>query len=245
MKQDIVKRERIQALQQEILSMQGFRPSPEAPQFDTGLGLIQQAFPQRTFPTGAIHEFLSLNAPQGAATSGFIAGLLGVLMRKGPCLWISPRPVIFPLALSAFGLLPDQVIFATVSRSKDLLWVVEEALKCASLAAVVGEVRDLGFTPSRRLQLAVEESRVTGFIHRPGCRTPGHTACVSRWQVSPLPCLTEEGFPGVGFPQWQVTLSKVRNGQPGSWQVGWSDSGFRVNAAATAGQRQTLNRATA
>ncbi|WP_118953064.1 ImuA family protein [Taibaiella helva] len=245
MNQDIVKRERIQALQQEILSMQGYRPSQEAVPLDTGLGPVLRAFPNHTFPTAAIHEFLSLDAMQGAATTGFISSLLGTLMRKGPCLWISPQPVIFPAALSLFGLPPDQVIFTRVSRSKDLLWVMEEALKCASLAAVVGEVRDLGFTPSRRLQLAVEESRVTGFLHRPGCRAPGPTACVSRWQVSSLPGLTEEGLPGVGFPQWQVTLSRIRNGRPGSWQIGWSDGRFRVKAGQPASRTQTITLATA
>ncbi|WP_118972888.1 ImuA family protein [Taibaiella koreensis] len=230
MNQCATNREQIQALQQEILSMQGFHATAETAQIDTGLGPIQQAFPNHTFPTGAIHEFLSLGPGQAAATAGFIAGLLGALMQKGPCLWISPCPIIFPVALKTFGLTPDQVIFTTVSRTKDMLWTVEEALKCEALAAVVGEVRDLGFTPSRRLQLAVEQSRVTGFIHRPGCVQPGSTACVSRWQVRPLPGLSEDGLPGVGFPQWQVTLSKVRNGKPGAWQVGWTDTGFKVAA---------------
>lgn len=41
--------------------------------------------------------------------------------------------------------------------------VMEEALKCGGLAAVVGEVQDISFTASRRLQLAVEQSGVTGF----------------------------------------------------------------------------------
>jgi len=34
---------------------------------------------------------------------------------------------------------------------------MEEALKCAGLAAVIGEVREMDFKQSRRLQLAVEQ----------------------------------------------------------------------------------------
>ena len=38
-----------------------------------------------------------------------------------------------------------------------MLWVIEEALKCEGLAAVIGEIKELSFTQSRRLQLAVEK----------------------------------------------------------------------------------------
>jgi protein ImuA len=33
-------------------------------------------------------------------------------------------------------------------------------------------------------------------------------------------------MPGVGFPRWNVELLKVRNGQPGNWQVEWMDGRF-------------------
>lgn len=51
-------------------------------------------------------------------------------------------------------------------KTKDSLWAIEEALKCNALIAVVGEITELTFNDSRRLQLAVEKSHVTGFIHR-------------------------------------------------------------------------------
>ena len=41
------------------------------------------------------------------------------------------------------------------------MWAIEEALKCDGLAAVIGEMKELSFTNSRRLQLAVEKSHVT------------------------------------------------------------------------------------
>lgn len=81
---------------------------------------------------------------------------------------------------------------------------------------------------SRRLQLAVEQSCVTGFIIRHQPRYPGVTACVSRWQITPLPSELEEGMPGVGFPRWQVELLKIRNGRPGTWEVEWSAGNCRL-----------------
>jgi protein ImuA len=66
---------------------------------------------------------------------------------------------------------------------------VEEALRCNRLAAVVAEIGELSFTASRRLQLAVEQSRVTGFILRLKPRNLTSTACVTRWRVTSLPIL--------------------------------------------------------
>ncbi|WP_245882076.1 ImuA family protein [Taibaiella chishuiensis] len=222
------KSEQVQALQREILAMQGFRVRPEREQQDTGLGIINQSFPHHTFPANAVHEFISGAPEEAAATSGFMTGLLGKLDRSGRYLWVSTRRTVFPPAIRLLGLAPDQVIFVDAASNRDALWAIEEGLKCASLAAVVGEVRDLSFTESRRLQLAVEQSRVTGLIHRSGSRLPGVTACVSRWRIRPLPSQTAEGLPGVGFPRWQVELLKIRNGKPGVWQVEWTVSGFRI-----------------
>ena len=47
------------------------------------------------------------------------------------------------------------------------------------------------------------------------------SACAARWQVSPIPSQLEDELPGVGFPRWNVELLKVRNGNPGMWQIEW------------------------
>lgn len=111
---------------------------------------------------------------------------------------------------------------------------MEEALKCSALSAVVGEISEFDFTTSRRFQLAVEQSQVTGFMIRNNCRKPNTTACLSRWRVTPLkssPAITNNGdeLPGLGFPKWNVELLKVKNGRPGSWIIGWSGGRFNVD----------------
>ncbi|MGO4289259.1 ImuA family protein [Chitinophaga sp. RAB17] len=218
----------IAQLQKDILLLQGLKPTLNSAAVDVGLGPIKDAFPNRSFPTGAVHEFLSTATEDAAATAGFISGLLGCLMTGGGiCLWISTSRTIFPPALKSFGIAPDQIIFVDLERDKDALWAMEEALKCEGLAAVVGEIREISFANSRRLQLAVEQSRVTGFIHRHQPRSIGTTTCVSRWRITPLISEQEDHMPGVGFPRWNVELEKIRNGKPGIWQVEWSAGRFR------------------
>jgi protein ImuA len=168
-------------------------------------------------------------AEEAAATDGFMAALLGKLTRQGGmCLWIGPERKIFPPALSHFGLVPQQVVFVDAARQKDALWAIEEGLKCDSLAAVVGELKELSFTESRRLQLMVEQSRVTGFIHRYRPRSENTVACVARWKISPLTTETTEGLPGPGYPRWHAALLRVRNGKPGAWDLEWGPAGFRL-----------------
>lgn len=218
----------IAELQRDILSLQGFRPPLTAVQTDVGLGAIAGAFPHATFPTGAVHEFLCAEAEEVSATAGFICGLIGGLMKCGGVfLWISPACTIFPPALKSFGIDPHRVIFISTQKETDVVWVMEEALKCEGLAAVVAEMKDINFTASRRLQLAVEQSRVTGFILRRRTTKLNTTACVSRWKVKSVPGELEDDMPGVGFPKWQVELLKVRNGKPGIWTVEWAGGKFR------------------
>jgi protein ImuA len=222
-KADIISR-----LRKDILPLQGFRHISNSPGGDAGLGPIRHAFPDSVFPLGAVHEFCCTGAEDAAASSGFIAGILSSMMKKGEvCLWICPSRVLFPPALKSFGIDPDKVIFIELQKEKNILWAMEEALKCDGLAAVVCEMQEIGFTVSRRFQLAVEQSGVTGFILRRDPRYLSTTACVTRWKISPLPSSVENDMPGVGFPRWNVELLKVRNGKPGSWQIEWIAGRFR------------------
>lgn len=193
---------------------------------NTGLREIEKAFPDQTFPLGVVHEIISNTKEDAAASNGFIAGLISHLMKKGTAVWVSCKRTIYPPALNLFGIAPEQIFFIDLARQKDVLWTIEEALKCNALSVVVGELTELSFTETRRLQLAVEQSRVTGFIHRYNPQKENITACVTRWKIRPLASETA-GMPGVGFPCWNVQLQKVRNGKPGIWQIEWSAGRFR------------------
>jgi protein ImuA len=222
------KRDIISQLRKNILLWEGFKPPEAGNAGNFGLGPLESAFPNGVFPTGTIHEMLCPTQEQAAATGGFMAGILASLMKKGEgvCLWIGTSRKLFPPALVTFNLEPDQLIFVDLQREKDVLWVVEEALKCQGLAAVVGELREISFAQSRRLQLAVENSKVTGFLLRTDPRKLGTTTCVARWQITHLPSEAEDGLPGVGFPRWQVELLRVRNGIPGTWKLELIDGCF-------------------
>lgn len=219
----------ITRLQQDILRMQGQRPVTDSLAGKLALGPVLEAFPNKVFPTGAVHEYISHSQASNAASSGFIAGILGGLMKEGGyCLWISPEPVVFPVGLTSFGISPHRVLFVRVKKEQERCWAMEAALQVEGLAGVVAELSDLSFTASRRLQLAVEKSGNTGFVLRHRPRNLHPTVCVSRWQITHRTSYHPDNMPGVGLPCWQVELQKIRGGKPGSWQLVWMDGGFHA-----------------
>jgi protein ImuA len=216
----------ITRLQKDISVLEGYKPANSA-SVDKGLGPLTEAFPNGSFPLGTVHEFLCVSPEVAAATHGFAAGLLSLLMGSaGTSLWISSSRTLFPPALKNFGLQPDRIIFIDLKREKDVAWAMEEALKCGALTAVIGELKEISFTTSRRLQLAVEQSRVTGFILRSNSIKINTTACTSRWKIAPLPSELIDDLPGIGFPSWKVELLRIRNGRARSWNIKWEGSQF-------------------
>jgi len=227
------KEEIVKQLRREILSLQGFRAIPGMA-IDVDLGPVNGAFPDAIFPTGAIHEFICNSREESAASTGFLSGILSSLMHKGGItVWISQQRKIFPPALKNFGIDPASVIFIDLQKEQDRMWAMEEALKTDCIAAVVGELQELNFTASRRFQLAVEKSDVTGFILRLNPRNNNSNACLARWKITPISGEQYDDMPGVGFPRWNVGLIKIRNGKPGSWQFEWIAGRFHYIPAIT------------
>ncbi len=222
------KKDIITLLKKEILPLEGLRPFYAYCEQGLGLGLLNEAFPLGSFPLGAVHEFISEGYESAAAMTGFISAMLGGLMKNGgAAVWIANSEKVFPPALKIFGVEPERVLFVDLHKEKDLLWSVEEALKCNGLSVVIGEVSDLSFTTTRRFQLAVEQSQVTGFILRSNPHNLNANACVSRWRIKPLPSESYENLPGLSFPRWNVELLKIRNGKPGAWQLEWKEGCLR------------------
>ena len=221
-------KEILEQLKKQILETQGFKPAPIGNAEGFGLGPLESCFPHAIFPTGNIHEFLSENPEETASSEGFIAGLLAKLMENGnSCIWISRNRKLFPPSMERFGVDPQQVIFVDLNYEKEILWTMEEAIKCEGLACVIAEIADLDFAQSRRLQLATEKSHVTGIILRKNPkRALTATACTVRWQIKPQPSELKEDIPGVGNPRWEVNLLKVRNGHTGKFLIEWAANEF-------------------
>lgn len=216
-------------LHREILSLGGIKTPAGTCMQKQGLQLLQEHFPLGVFPISAVHEFLSGNPEQLAASTGFIAATItSCLPDDAVIVWINNAQQIFPTALTRFGLQPHKIIFVNPASEQETNWCIEEALQCNSITAMVAEMTNLNFTNSRRFQLAVEKSKVTGFILNTQLNKINTTACFTRWQITPSPSHLTNGMPGVGHPRWKVQLQKIRNGKPGYWEMEWANKQFQL-----------------
>jgi protein ImuA len=189
-----------------------------------GQSAIDRRLPGGGLRQGALHEVAggSLGAVHGAAAALFAAGVLARL--TGPVLWCLKERDLFAPALAGAGLHPDRVIYADGGDERTVLLCVEEGLRHAGLAGVVGEVSRLPMAVSRRLQLAAEASGVTAFIVR-RWRNPAAaadfgqpTAAVTRWRVTALPS-SPVPVAGVGRARWMLELIRVRAGECAEWEM--------------------------
>lgn len=222
------KSEIIAGLRQQVQHLEGYKRI-SSHTIVTGIPALDDALPNQSFPLAAVHEFLCDGHEDAAATNGFIVALLSnVLAQSGYAVWINKVRTVFPPGLQGFGIDPARVIFMQAARDKEALWVMEEGLRCKSLSAVIAEIPDADLTATRRLQLAVEDSGVTGFLLRHNPKKTGSSACVTRWRITALPSQLDDDLPGVGFPRWHVELLKARNGRPGQWSLEWKNNSFNL-----------------
>ncbi|HEV7367700.1 hypothetical protein [Arenibaculum sp.] len=182
-------------------------------------------------PLGCLHELAGEGDPGGGAATGFAAALLGrIAERHGPAVWIGRGLDLHAPGLAAYGLGPERLIVVRAVRGADILWAMEEVLRCRGIGAVLGEVPGLDPTAGRRLQLAAEAGGATGFVLRRDLpdRKAGATSAATRWTLAPAPSLPSPGEPGMGRPRWRARLLRCRGGRPGEWTMEWHPDGLRA-----------------
>jgi protein ImuA len=211
-----------------------------------GLGPVDKALPGNGLALAALHEIAGSGGEEedGAVAAAFLAGILARLKPRLPVLWCLGEGDLYAPGLAAFGFYPRRLILARARRPSEMLWAMEEGLRSATLAAVVGEVEELSLAASRRLLLAAEGSGVTGFALRrwrngdaAAEQRLAPNAAQTRWRVAALPGDVSAGEPGVGPARWQVELWRCRGGVPAFWMMEACDATGHVSVVAALADR--------
>jgi protein ImuA len=214
-----------------------------------GDGRVDGCFPGGGLPLGALHEIRpeGLDSETGAAGAAFALPLLARLAAQGCVFWIMLRADLHGPGAAAFGLDPDRLVMVGVESDAEALAALEDALRCAGVAAALAEVGQLGLTAGRRLKLACERSGATAFVlHRWPYGQPRRliglsepSAAASRWRIRAAPSAADG--PGVGVPRWQAVLEHSPGGREGAWimEAGDATRPLRVVAELAAGAAET------
>jgi protein ImuA len=131
--------------------------------------------------------------------------------------------------IDAFGFAPERLVMVSTAHRRDMLWAMEEAVRCRAVGTVIGEMRagDIGTVAVRRLSLAAAESGTLALLLRATPPTDASTAA-TRWIVGTAPSIPErEQSEREIRSRLTAHLVRNRHGPAGSWILEWSDNDER------------------
>ena len=203
---------------------------------------------------GALHEIAAVREADVAAASGFALALAvrRAARRGGPIgnswdarndarvpstvLWIAEdlllaeNGALYGPGLEAIGIAPERLITVAAVRGRDVLWAMEEALRCRAVGMVIGEMRPRGIdqVATRRLALAAAAGNALGLIlYSAPDETP--SAAVTRWSIGAA--RDAERCHSFGPPRFLARLLRNRRGPLGTWIVEWNSVEQRFELA--------------
>ena len=183
---------------------------------------------------GALHEIAAAGEIHLPAAAGFALGL-AVCTPSPRLFWITEDMGLAEsgaphgAGIDAFGFAPERLVMVSTAHRRDMLWAMEEAVRCRAVVAVIGEIRagDIGTVAVRRLSLAAAESGTLALLLRATPPNDASTAA-TRWIVGTAPSI-----PGREQSEREIRsrltthLVRNRHGPAGSWILEWSDNDER------------------
>jgi len=192
---------------------------------------------------GALHEIAAASEAHLPAATGFALGLAALARDNKHLVWIAEDMTLaengapYGAGLDAFGLSPQYLIAVSVAHRPELIWAMEEALRCRAVGAVIGEVRQgvLDAVAVRRLSLAANDGGALAFLLRTQPSRDASTA-MTRWTVETA--ASDRKLVGqyleFGAPRFAVHLARNRRGPTASWILEWRNPDERFILAAHA-----------
>jgi len=181
----------------------------------------------------ALHEIAAVRESEASAATAFalaVAARFSVANPRSALLWVAEDRSVcengapYGPGLDAAGIPPEQLITVAAARARDVLWAMEEALRCHAVGVVIGEVcaRGIDHVATRRLSLAAAAGETLGLLLR---ITPDDEPCAftTRWSIGAAPsAVSTQRYHGIGPPRLAVRLVRNRRGHRGAWIVEWN-----------------------
>ncbi len=237
-------RKLIMDIENKSASRAGLAPGEDCSPWSFGVGDIDLALPDRRLCARSLHDISATSLGDRPSACGFAFALLSRLPRDGDVLWCQlisdacEYGALYGPGMRWLGIDPGRIIQVRVRSPDDLAWVMEEALRCAGLRAVVGEGPALHFTATRRLSLACEQAGIPClYVNLNGdMRT---SAATTRWRIKAEAASGEMSeMSGPGAAAWSLSLTRCRGGSTGKWQLYWNYETFSFHMVAASGDRK-------
>jgi hypothetical protein len=183
----------------------GLRAGGAAPRFQsTGFAALDALLPGGGWPLGALNELMP--AQPGIGELGLLLPALVALAQDGRYLaLIAPPWLPYPPALAQRGLPLPQLLLIQPATARDVLWSIEQTLRCPAFGAVLAWPGAVDERSLRRLQLAAEAGGAAGWLYRPARAAEQSSPAALRLQLEAAPA-----------GALRVRIRKARGGAPGA-----------------------------
>ena len=204
-----------------------------------GVIRVQQRLARRGGRPGPVPRTLSEAFPETATDAAAVGFLLTRLPRTAaPILWVQDRlsrKEAGRPCLAGIGM-ARPILRVDLSRAADVLWAMEDGLRCKKLGAVIGEVwgdpPSLDFTATKRLAMRAEAAGVPCWLVRRAA-SPDLSAARERWRIASLPAAPHPyDAQAPGLPRWSLDLFRARTSQPGQWVATYDRATDRLDLSA-------------
>lgn len=145
-------------------------PANSIETLSTGSDAINHLLPRVGLRLDAITEWVAEADGSGAAALSMItvATHLRSPHAHGPVVVVCGQNDFYPPAAVALGVPAERIVWVRPIRHADMVWAIDQALRCESVAAVWAHVgANLDDRDARRFQLAAETGRTPGLFVRP------------------------------------------------------------------------------
>ena len=132
----------------------------------TGCAELDAALPLAGWPIGAVTEIMYRT--EGIGELKLVTSALAQLTREQRYIaFVAPPYLPYPPALVQHGVLLERVLTIHSTTPADLLWSMEQCLRCSAFGAVLAWPTHINDRELRRLQLAAETGKNLAIVYRP------------------------------------------------------------------------------
>ncbi len=99
---------------------------------------------------------------------------------------VDPRQRFYPPAAQSMGIPIERLIVLRPDNESDLMWSIDQALRCSAVGAVVAHLDRVSELQARRFQLAAEQGQALGCWLRPWKIQRAPSWAEIQWLVQPI-----------------------------------------------------------
>lgn len=185
--------------------------APAADELPTGLAALDAVLPAGGWLRAGLNEVL-LPADGVGELELVWPALARLADPRHPLVLVAPPYVPYPPAWHAAGIRLD-ALHIVEANARDALWAAEQCLRSGACASVLCWPRTGDDRLIRRLQVAAETGRCTGFAFRPAqaARNPSPAPLRIAIETSPERRLRVIKCRGANPPPWPVAFPRPRS----------------------------------